>query len=107
MRRTAVVAATIGALVLAAPANASEIVVNTQLDVVANDGRCSLREAVRSANLNTASGPAAGECAAGEAAADVVRLRSGTYTLSILGPAEDASATGDLDAVAGLLELRG
>jgi hypothetical protein len=107
MMRTAMLAAVLVALVGVSPASASEIEVGTDVDVVANDGRCSLREAVQSASLDTASGAAAGECPAGEASVDVVRLRAGTYALSIPGTAENASATGDLDAFAGLLELRG
>ncbi len=33
---------------------------------VADDGQCTLTEAINSANTNTASGASAGECAAGE-----------------------------------------
>lgn len=41
------------------------IVVNTTSDIEANDGECSLREAIASANDDAASGAAAGECPAG------------------------------------------
>jgi CSLREA domain-containing protein len=41
------------------------ITVNSMLDVVANDGVCTLREAIIAANTDTASGAAAGECVAG------------------------------------------
>ncbi|MGH3090411.1 MAG: Ig-like domain-containing protein, partial [Rubrobacteraceae bacterium] len=43
----------------------SEIVVNSDADTVADDGECTLREAVASANTNAASGSEPGECAAG------------------------------------------
>ena len=39
--------------------------VNSLADVAANDGVCTLHEAITAANTNTASGAAAGECAAG------------------------------------------
>lgn len=55
--------------VLAAPALwAATITVNSNADVAANDGVCTLREAITAANTNTASGALAGECVAGSAA---------------------------------------
>src|SRR5262249_20960682 len=42
------------------------ITVNSTADVVADDGQCTLREAITSANTNAASGVLAGECAAGD-----------------------------------------
>lgn len=51
---------------VASPAWANTIVVNsTADDTDGNDGECTLREAIASANNDTASGSAAGECAAG------------------------------------------
>ena len=47
------------------------------------DSDCSLREAIIAANANPG--------------ADTITLPAGTYTLSIAGAGEDASATGDLD----------
>src|SRR5438552_10147968 len=48
--------------------NTTTIVVNSLLDVAnANDGICTLREAIMAANNNIASGTVAGECAAGTA----------------------------------------
>ena len=41
---------------------ATTITVNLAGDTVANDGRCSLREAITAANTDTPSGAAAGEC---------------------------------------------
>ncbi len=48
------------------------IVVTTYADTTANDGNCSLREAITAANTNTASGAAAGECVAGTTALDTI-----------------------------------
>ena len=41
------------------------IVVNSSADTVADDGVCTLREAITAANSDTASGATAGECAGG------------------------------------------
>jgi len=45
--------------------HAATITVNDTGDTAANDGTCNLREAIDAANNDTASGAAAGECAAG------------------------------------------
>ena len=91
-------------LFLAAPAASAEITVTTRADLVADDGRCSLREAVTAANTNSASGG----CAAGELATDVIRLGDGHYSLSRAGARENANATGDLDLMDnGVVALRG
>jgi CSLREA domain-containing protein len=84
---------------LAAPASAfgATILVSTETDVVdSNDGKCSLREAVKSANADTAPGGGAGECKAGSGT-DTIELPAGHYTRLIAGNNEDAAATGDLD----------
>jgi len=59
------------------------IIVNSLADVAANDGVCTLREAITAANTNTASGAAAGECAAGSVTGrDSIEIEvSGTITL--------------------------
>jgi CSLREA domain-containing protein len=91
-------------LVLAAPASAALINVTTTSDVIANDGLCSLREAVIAANTNTASGLAPGECAAGDSDVvdvDIISVPAGLYTLTIAGVLEDASLQGGLDVAAG------
>ena len=97
-------------LVLAAPAAATEINVTTRSDTVANDGRCSLREAVGAANFGAPSGPALGECPAGEVTpvTDVIVLGDGQYLLSRAGARENLNSTGDLDVLAaGPLAIRG
>ena len=65
------VALTLLLLLLPVSAAAAPITVNSIADTVANDGSCTLREAIGSANGNTASGAMAGECAAG-GASDVI-----------------------------------
>jgi CSLREA domain-containing protein len=72
------------------------IIVNSTADVIADNGSCTLREAITAANSDTASGSSAGECAAGSGA-DIITLPAGTYTLTIAGKGEDNNATGDLD----------
>jgi len=52
---------------------AATIVVNSAADgLPADDGQCTLREAIIAANTNTASGVTLGECTAGTAGADVI-----------------------------------
>src|SRR5262245_12191289 len=103
MRRLLLLAA--GVLTIgASSADANTIDVTIADDVVADDGRCSLREAVRSANLDAAPFASAGECAAGDRA-DTINLPTGTFPLSISGTDEDAQA-GDLD-VLGELTIAG
>jgi CSLREA domain-containing protein len=76
---------------------ASVIEVNTSEDVSKNDGQCSLREAVTSANKDSKSGGKPGECSAGSGP-DTILLPAGIYTLSKSDNGqEDSSSTGDLD----------
>jgi CSLREA domain-containing protein len=83
-------------LASAGAAGAAVIPVTTTADVLADDGVCSLREAVSAANADTVSGGSPGECPAGSGA-DQIELPAGVYTLEVTGPDEDANATGDLD----------
>ncbi len=55
------------AWLLSGTAGAATITVTSTGDAAANDGQCTLREAIIAANGNVASGTMAGECAAGEA----------------------------------------
>ncbi|MEX2457442.1 MAG: choice-of-anchor Q domain-containing protein, partial [Actinomycetota bacterium] len=66
--------------------------VTTTDDELNADGDCSLREAIRAANIN---GPVSG-CPAGDGD-DTIVLPAGTYDLTIAGAGEDAALTGDLD----------
>lgn len=47
---------------------ASTITVNSTADTTADDGECTLREAITAANTDTASGVTGGECIAGSGA---------------------------------------
>jgi CSLREA domain-containing protein len=78
----AALTALIASAVYVTPARAASIVVNTAGDTVnAGNGLCSLREAITAANTNTASGPGAGECAAGSGA-DTISF-AGNYTITL------------------------
>ncbi len=66
--------------------------VNTVVDELNSNGNCSLREAIRAANLDAA----VDGCPAGNGKDEII-LPAGTYTLSIGGIDEDAALTGDLD----------
>ena len=71
--------------------------VSTTDDELNVDGDCSLREAIQSANTDTA----VDACAAGSGA-DVITLGAGTYVLALAGSDENANATGDLDVTEAL-----
>lgn len=87
-----------GAIFVPAPAVAGATIdVTTFADASAGDGRCSLREAVRAADLDRP----VDACPSGRRA-DTIRLRAGTYRLEHKGSNEDASLTGDLDITADL-----
>ena len=76
-------------LTLPATAQAADIVVETAADTVVTDTFCSLREAVSSANINSAGD---GDCEPGSAAEpDRVVIPAGTFTLS--------NPNGDLDVI--------
>ena len=78
-----------------AAAGVTIIHVTTTVDAIADDGACSLREAVIAANTNAQ----VDTCAAGSASGDLdnIDIPEGTYTLALAGAGEDAAATGDLD----------
>jgi CSLREA domain-containing protein len=71
---------------VSAAAAGNTITVNSTADAAdANDGLCTLREAITAANANTGSGAAAGECVAGsDTDADTISLTglAGTITLT-------------------------
>jgi CSLREA domain-containing protein len=68
---------------------AATIVVNSLSDVAnANDGLCTLREAITAANTNAAAGVVVGECAAGSSGLDAIVFSvNGSITLSTELPA--------------------
>lgn len=93
-----VLAATFGVV---GPAEANTIKVTTKADELNNQPPCSLREAIRSANVDTA----IGGCASGTGP-DTIILPKGTYKLTIpnapTDPDEDNGGSGDLDILADL-----
>lgn len=90
-------ASTFSAVHFAKSAQSALITVDTLKDEMAVDGNCSLREAIRAANLDTA----VDACPAGSGA-DTIYLPAGVYTLKIAGANEDNGLTGDLDILSDL-----
>jgi CSLREA domain-containing protein len=87
--------------------NALSITVTTTKDVVAEDRRCSLREAIDAANANGLSSPSRGECK-GDSGPDVIKLgKKKTYALSLDGIDEDGNEFGDLDITSELTIVGG
>jgi hypothetical protein len=87
---------------------AAILTVETSADVIADDGDCSLREAIINANNNDQSGST--DCPAGEAAPgtiDEIVFDAGTnntpIVLTLTGTGENAAATGDLDVTDSLM----
>lgn len=76
----------------ALPVHAAAIMVNTTADENNNDGDCSLREAIRAANLDMA----VDACPAGNGA-DTIHLPAGTYVLTLGSRNENEAQGGDLD----------
>jgi len=74
-------------------ASAATITVDTFTDEPIGNATCSLRQAIISANTDTA----IGSCVAGGAGIDTIQLAAGTYTLAITGRDNDDASTGDLD----------
>lgn len=71
-RRAAISLLIPASLCFAALSGAATITVSSTADTAANDGVCTLREAITSANTDAASGAAAGECASGAGADDII-----------------------------------
>lgn len=81
------------------PAHANTtIIVTTTDDELNSDGDCSLREAIRAANLDMVTDA----CSAGSGT-DTIILPVGTYTLTIAGSGEDLGSKGDLDITSNLI----
>lgn len=79
--------AAISFIFFASPAGAAAtIVVNSNADTAADDGVCTLREAIVASNSNTASGVNPGECVSGDSGADVINFNiTGTADFTIAG----------------------
>ena len=86
------------------PAWASTITVNSLADDAdPNDGECTLREAIASANTHTTSGAAAGECAAGSGD-DVIDVGV-TGTVNLTGVLPDLSS--NIAGLVGNIKIEG
>jgi CSLREA domain-containing protein len=84
----------------APPAHAVVIIhVTTTADAIADDGQCSLREAIEASNQSTPSGDTTGGCLAGGPGSDGISLPAGTYTLGLPGENDNQNLTGDLDVL--------
>jgi CSLREA domain-containing protein len=78
----ALLVALIGSGVQVTPVYAASIVVNSNADTQANDGVCTLREAIIAANIDARSGTLSGECAAGSSGADAISF-AGNYVITM------------------------
>jgi CSLREA domain-containing protein len=79
----ALLAALMGSVAQVTPAHAASIVVNTDADTVANDGKCTLREAIIAAVANLPSGSASGECLAGSTTGGDGISFADNYTITV------------------------
>jgi CSLREA domain-containing protein len=95
--RLALVGALIVVVLTPLPALAVTITVNNNGDTAADDGVCTLREAIVSANTDTASGAMAGECQAG----------SGTDTIAFNITPDTITPTSALPAIAQAVTIDG
>lgn len=89
------IALTVG-VVSAPPARAFvlfDLIVNSLADNAANDGACTLREAITAANTDTKSGAAAGECSPLTGANTILFTVSGTIQLGSALPAATSKFT--------------
>ncbi len=97
--RVTVASTVLAAMALApAPAAAALLPVDITTDTVADDGNCSLREAVTAANTNADvfPGGVGGIDCDGGAGTDVIQLGMGTYQVGGM-EGENGNASGDLD----------
>jgi hypothetical protein len=92
-------------LVLGVPgvAQAATITVSTTQDVIAKNGVCSLREAVISANTDSAAA-SGGDCVAGSGD-DTIVLPAGTYRLTLRGNEDSSFSPLDNDATVNDLDV--
>jgi CSLREA domain-containing protein len=82
----------------ASTVRATTITVTVTSDDNTVNGNCTLREAIRAANLNQV----VDACPAGNGA-DIISLPAGTYVLALPGTGENQAATGDLDITEDLI----
>lgn len=70
-------------LAMTSAARAATITVSSTADTAADDGACTLREAITAANDDAPSGASPGECAAGDGGTDAIAFALGTGTPAI------------------------
>lgn len=82
----------------ATPVRAGTTITVSSTDDAVNfsDGKCTLREAIITANTDANLGAVLGECPAGSGA-DTIVLPAGTYPLTRTGPPDNNAYNGDLD----------
>ncbi len=107
----AVMVTAVTLIATAASANAATITVNDGGDTTADDGACTLREAITAANTNAASGATPGECAAGEdgpAVRDAIQfgLTAGFHVISPGSALPVATDTVEIDGTNGAAGAR-
>lgn len=83
-------------------ARAATIIVNSTADnLTAGDGNCTLREAIRNANLVAGGDSTSGDCVTANAGTDTITFASALdnnpIQITIVGSGEADAATGDLD----------
>src|SRR4051812_41273456 len=86
-KRTTAGLATLFLALAPSVAHSATITVNTEADLLAAGGPCSLREAIQAANTDAASGG----CAAGSGA-DAIQVPAGTFALTRPGAGENANS---------------
>jgi len=104
--------AAVAALLCAHPAAGALIVVNDAGFAVANDGKCTLVEAITAANSDTSSGAAAGECVAGPLIAganqaDVISIVPAGTTISALVAVDAAEGGNAFPSITSAITIQG
>ncbi len=85
-------------------AQGTTITVNSTKDETIDNGECTLRDAINSANNNQVSGFTSGECAAGVPGEDTIIFSvTGAIVLEMTGSGDDQNKSGDLDIIEDLI----
>ncbi len=98
--------ATALALLVASSAHATTIHVNTTEMTLADDGRCSMVEAIHAANRDAPSGSSPGECAAGSGF-DTIRLERARYVIRAAVDCETRDGCVGLPSITSVLHIEG
>src|SRR5271165_6194412 len=87
--------ALLASVLLCAPASAAVIQVNTTEDLASGGGKCSLRQAVITANTDAA--PSGSDCTAGPSGGNTLELPKDEDKLTIEKTVGDNASSGDLN----------